>query len=232
MTKKSIGHGSTRLRQGYGGQAHHRQEAGEMENTSGLGKNAEIPPEIKGWNWGAFLLNWIWGIGNKTYIAFLMFVPFVNLVMAFVLGAKGNVWAWQNKKWDSIEHFKSVQRNWFLGSLVTLAVIVVFVCMLTAILFGVFSLMKNSEAYQLSIQRIETNVEVKQTFGEPIEYGLVQGSISTSGPRGEASLGIPLEGPMAEGTAYVEAVKEMGTWRITAMEVEIEPSGRRIVIVE
>jgi len=28
-----------------------------------------IPAEIDRWNWGAFLLNWIWGIGNKTFIA-------------------------------------------------------------------------------------------------------------------------------------------------------------------
>ena len=34
-----------------------------------------IPAEIKRWNWGAFLLNWIWGIGNQTYIALLALVP-------------------------------------------------------------------------------------------------------------------------------------------------------------
>jgi hypothetical protein len=32
--------------------------------------------------------------------------------MIFVLGAKGNQWAWQNKKWDSVEHFKKTQRTW------------------------------------------------------------------------------------------------------------------------
>ena len=200
-----------------------------MENTFGLEINTEIPPEIKGWNWGAFLLNWIWGIGNNTYIAFLMFVPFINIVMPFVLGAKGNAWAWQNKKWDSIEHFKSVQRKWCRWSLV---VVVVVICIFIAIFFGIFSLMKSSEAYKLSIQQIETNIEIKQIFSEPIEAGLPRGSIQSSGPRGEASLSIPLEGPMAEGTAYVEAKKEMGVWIIKRMEVEIEPSGKRIVIVE
>lgn len=204
----------------------------KMENTSGLGKHADIPPEIKGWNWGAFLLNWIWGIGNKTYIAFLMFVPVVNIVMPFVLGARGNAWAWQNKKWDSTEHFKRVQRQWRFWSLVSLAAIVMVILMAVAIIFGVYSLMKSSEVYQLSIQRIETNVEVRQTLGDPIEYGWIQGNISSSGPSGEASLGIPLEGPLAEGMAYVEAEKAMGVWKITAMEVEIEPGGKRIVIVK
>lgn len=42
-----------------------------MENTSGQGVAAVVPPELDRWNWGAFLLNWIWGIGNNTFIALL-----------------------------------------------------------------------------------------------------------------------------------------------------------------
>ena len=102
-------------------------------NTSGQGKTAAIPPEIKGWNWGAFLLNWIWGIGNETYIAFLCFIPFVSFVMIFVLGAKGNAWAWRNKRWDSVEQFKRVQKKWtiagliiFFGSIVITIALIVF----------------------------------------------------------------------------------------------------------
>ncbi|MBI2771166.1 MAG: ribonuclease G [Burkholderiales bacterium] len=96
-----------------------------MENSSGQGKQAVVPPELKGWNFGAMLLNWIWGLGNGTYIALLMFVPFVNFVMFFVLGAKGNEWAWRNKKWDSVEHFQKVQKTWTTVSLVLLALGVV-----------------------------------------------------------------------------------------------------------
>src|SRR5689334_653026 len=77
-----------------------------VDNTSGRGERAIVPPEIQRWNWGAFLLNWIWGIGNDTYIALLMFVPLVNFVMMFVLGAKGSAWAWRNRRWHDIEHFK------------------------------------------------------------------------------------------------------------------------------
>jgi len=83
-----------------------------FNNTSGTGTMAEIPYEIRGWNWGAFFLNWIWGIGNNSLIALLCLVPIVNLVMIFVCGAKGNEWAWRNKRWQSIEHFKRVQKNW------------------------------------------------------------------------------------------------------------------------
>jgi len=78
-----------------------------MENTSGQGKKAIVPPEIDRWNWGAFLLNWIWGIGNNTFIALLMFVPFVNFIMPFVLGVKGSTWAWQNRSRISKKTFNN-----------------------------------------------------------------------------------------------------------------------------
>ena len=68
-----------------------------QNNTSGEGKGALVPEELKGWNWGAFFLTWIWGIGNSTYIALLMFIPLVNMILPFVLGAKGNEWAWKNR---------------------------------------------------------------------------------------------------------------------------------------
>ena len=69
-----------------------------MENTSGQGVAAVVPPELDRWNWGAFFLTWIWGIGNNTFIALLMFVPVVNMVMPFVLGVKGSAWAWRNNR--------------------------------------------------------------------------------------------------------------------------------------
>jgi hypothetical protein len=61
-------------------------------------RDAAVPPEVDRWNWGAFLLSWIWGIGNNTFIAFLTFVPFVGIVMPFVLGAKGSAWAWRTSR--------------------------------------------------------------------------------------------------------------------------------------
>ena len=79
-------------------------------NTSGQGAASILPNELKGWNWGAFFLNWIWGIGNSVWIAFLVLI--LGIIWMIVLGIKGNEWAWKNKKWDSIEHFKKTQRTW------------------------------------------------------------------------------------------------------------------------
>lgn len=43
-------------------------------------------------NWGAFSLTLIWGIGNRCYITLLCLVPIVGFVMPFVAGFKGNAW--------------------------------------------------------------------------------------------------------------------------------------------
>lgn len=87
-------------------------DVADGENTSGLGKGHPIPEGIKGWCWGGFLLNWIWSIGNKTWIGLLALIPYVGLIMMIVLGVKGREWAWQNKRWDSVDHFQQVQRRW------------------------------------------------------------------------------------------------------------------------
>lgn len=98
-------------------------------NTSGQGANAVVPAEIQGLNWGAFLLNWIWGIGNSTWIALLCFIPVVNIIMAFALLFKGNEWAWRNKQWQSVEHFKATQRKWAIAGLAILVLGVVLGCL-------------------------------------------------------------------------------------------------------
>jgi len=89
----------------------------DAENTSGMGKNAVIPDGIEGWSWGAFMFNWIWAIGNNTWIGLLALLPYVGFIVAIILGVKGREWAWRNKRWDSVEHFQKVQRRWSLWSL-------------------------------------------------------------------------------------------------------------------
>ena len=104
-----------------------------VANNSGMGSGTEVPLEIRDkWNWGAFGFNWIWGIGNNTWIALLMFVPVANIVMLILLGIKGNEWAWQNKHWESVEQFKRVQHLW-----AKVWVILLIVSVVLWIVFGV-----------------------------------------------------------------------------------------------
>ena len=88
--------------------------------TSSYQNLSSVPAEIKGWNWGAFLLGGFWSIGNQVWIGLLSFIPYIGLGVAFYLGIKGNELAWKSKRWDSIEQFKSAQRKWAIAGLVAL----------------------------------------------------------------------------------------------------------------
>ncbi|MEW6022880.1 MAG: zinc ribbon domain-containing protein [Pseudomonadota bacterium] len=72
----------------------------------------EMPDGVKGWSWGAFLLNWIWAIGNRTWIGLLAIIPYVGFLVAIWLGFKGREMAWRTGGWQNLEHFNRVQRNW------------------------------------------------------------------------------------------------------------------------
>jgi hypothetical protein len=200
-----------------------------MENTSGHGVAAVVPAELNRWNWGAFFLNWIWGIGNNTFIALLMFVPVVNLAMPFVLGAKGSAWAWRNKRWDSVDHFKRVQRLWAICGVVAVIALVGFA---VAVWFFVSSLLKHSEAYQMAVVRLQANIEAVNALGTPISTGTPTGRITTSGPTGTADLAFSVEGPKGRGTVYLHATKELGVWKLNRIELQIDGRAGRINLGE
>jgi hypothetical protein len=98
-----------------------------------------VPAEVKRWNWGAFLMNWIWGLGNRTYIALLCLIPVVNLVMIFILGAKGGQWAWKNRQWRGIEQFTRVQGLWTAFGFGMLAGCLVMLILFIAVLIITFN---------------------------------------------------------------------------------------------
>jgi hypothetical protein len=180
---------------------------------------AEIPPELDRWNWGAFLLNWIWGIGNNTFIALLVLIPGVGLVMMIVLGAKGSRWAWRNGRWDSIEHFKRVQHQWTKW-----AVIIYLGCAVLGVAFfgGIFSILKNSEAYQLGAARLQASTEAAELLGNPITTGVPDGSISISGDTGKATLSFSASGPKAGGQVSLVAEKKDGVWSLKALTLKVD----------
>jgi len=201
-----------------------------VENTSGQGKQATIPSEVRGWNWGAFLLNWIWGLGNSAPIALLMFVPLINLVMPFVLGIKGSEWAWRNRKWESVAAFKREQRVWgWVGA----GLYIGGISFVVALIFFIGAIMKSSDAYQISLDQVTHHPQVIEAIGEPMEPGFfVSGQVNIQGSSGYADISYGLTGPKAEATVYVRATKDMGQWLFSRIIVEIEPDKHRIVLVE
>jgi TIR domain len=88
---------------------------------------AAVESELKKWNWGAFLLGPIWGIGHGVFRSLLTFVPIYGIYEWIMLGRQGNRWAWEKRRWDSVESFRKTQRKWAMwGAIVsTLLVLIV-----------------------------------------------------------------------------------------------------------
>lgn len=187
-----------------------------------------IPPEIDRWNWGAFLLNWIWGIGNNTFIALLTLIPFVGLVMPFVLGAKGSRWAWRNGRWDSVDHFRRVQRKWAIWGVV---IWIAWIVLVVGIFAGVFSLLRHSEAYQLGASQLQSSPIAAKLLGTPISTGNPTGSVKINGSTGTASLSFSAAGSRAAGTVVVEAIKKDGVWSLTKLTLKLNGSDDVIDLV-
>ncbi|MBQ6516905.1 superinfection immunity protein [bacterium] len=93
--------------------------------------NNDIPDNIKQWNWGAFWLSWIWGIGNKSFKTLWALIPYFGFIWMFVCGAKGNEWAWKNKEWATVEEFNKTQKKWaIVGNCIAISIIIVVLLML------------------------------------------------------------------------------------------------------
>jgi hypothetical protein len=179
----------------------------------------EIPAEIDRWNWGAFLLNWVWGVGNNTFIALLTLVPGVGFVMIFMLGARGSRWAWHNGRWDSIAHFKRVQRQWAIWAVVVwLGIIVLF----AGLFGGIFFFLKHSDAYQLGASRLQASAEAAGLLGSPITTGIPVGAINITGATGHAILKFSATGPKAAGRIFLEAFKKDGIWSLKTMTLKVD----------
>ncbi len=140
-----------------------------IDNTSGHGECSIVPKDVKKWNWGAFWLTWIWGIGNRTYIALLAIIPILNIIMSFYLGFKGNELAWKNKKWDDVEELHESQKGWAIfGWIVEVIFIIIIVCST----INKYNAAKNKQEYiNKVIEIVLENEEAKQLLGE--EYSIM-----------------------------------------------------------
>jgi serine/threonine-protein kinase len=103
-----------------------------------VGRDKPMPPEIPGWNWGAFLLPGLWSVNNQVWLGLLSWAGcFLWLIGwfagGFVLGAKGNEWAWKSRPWRSVEEFKRNQRHWAIAGFATWAAFIGLIVLLGVI---------------------------------------------------------------------------------------------------
>jgi hypothetical protein len=109
----------------------------------------------------------------------------------------------------------------------TVVTLVIFCVVFVACFGGIFVLvtgqLKSSEPYQLALEKAQSNPEVVEALGEPIEPGFwVLGTISTGGISGEADLQFPISGPKNRGMIYITARRENAVWRFYTLAVHVD----------
>lgn len=197
-----------------------------ISNTSGQKGRAMLPDDIKGLNWGAFLLNWIWGIGNRTWFALAALLPVVGWIVPFFLLIKGNEWAWRNKRWDSVEHFQRVPRRWAQWGVGLL---------LAGLLIGgigyyaAYETVKSSVPIAMALRIAGDDPRVQERLGTPMRVGrLLSGTVNVEDGAGSAAMVFPVSGPRGKGTLSLSATKSAGQWTIDGLDLEMEGTGERI----
>ncbi|HNY31122.1 MAG TPA: cytochrome c oxidase assembly factor Coa1 family protein [Fibrobacteria bacterium] len=200
-----------------------------MSQESSSRPPLDFPPrEVRGWNWGAFFLNWIWGIVHGSWVGLLMFVPFVNLFVPFVMGSQGSRWAWENRKWRSLEQFKRVQRIW---GWVGLAVWVVVGAGLVVTCQRIDAGLHGSGVHRLAIEQLDRSRKVEALLGRPLEVGVPLGTRVDSAGTGRATFSFQVRGPGGSGVVSVDAHKDAGEWFLDAMSLELDRIGETIDLI-
>lgn len=105
----------------------------------------EVPPEIKGFNFGAFALNFIWAFAHNLIgwgiiilvIGLIPVVQIINIGFAIYLGVKGNELAWKKRRFESIQQFKETQRVWNIAGIIVFCTFIPVSIAITGILAAV-----------------------------------------------------------------------------------------------
>ncbi len=148
------------------------QSSGGSINTS-----MAVPQEIRGWNWGAFLLPGLWPFTNQVWIGLLCWIPYVGLIMAIILGANGNVWAWKSRQWASVESFKAHQRAWTKAALIIYSSLT----LLTFLAIIIASIAPQKETNTAQQNRDTTTKVSKPKISKPIASKPILNSDSFTG---------------------------------------------------
>ncbi|MBE5785571.1 MAG: MerR family transcriptional regulator [Clostridiales bacterium] len=127
-------------------------------NESGMGDRCgHVPFEIKEkWNWGAFLMPVWWGLYNHVYQALLTCIPVFGFFYLFHLGGSGSELAWKHRYWESVEHFKKIQRRWALAAVLITA-------SLLALNIGIY-IASNREAARLEAEEAAMKEKLAASF--------------------------------------------------------------------
>lgn len=198
-------------------------------------------PNLKRWNWGAFFLTWIWGLGNRTYLGFIVFLgviviatlkailinylpglthsflfPLFNILTLVFIVAVHILHGLFGTRWSwqnkPWSNARSFKRSQVIWSVVGLLWWVVVITSFVSI----FSAVTNSKTYKDSIYIAKFSPMLQLKIGSPITVSpwTVRGGVHFAGTSGRAFYKFKAVGPNGVAVVTVVALKDEGEWTI------------------
>lgn len=120
----------------YNNQNNFQNSNGSLNYPQGQPTYGKTQP-ITGWNWGACMYGWIWGLANGTWMPLLGILPVLNIFWWIVCGIKGNEWAMNSGMWKTVEEFNAVQKSWNRAGKIMFWLTFIFLIFYFVLIFGV-----------------------------------------------------------------------------------------------
>jgi hypothetical protein len=104
-------------------------------------------PHVQGWNWGAFVISWIWAFSHRLpgwgagilVLNLASNIPIVGILpglaafgLSIYLGIKGNDLAWRQRPFQGVEHFRATERVWRTWGIVLFVIFIALMVILVA----------------------------------------------------------------------------------------------------
>ncbi len=184
-----------------------------------MNEEIEVPPEIKRWNWGAFLLCPFWCLRHGIWQGFLLAVPFFGFLVPFWLGATGNQKAWMKNKDSDLKAFLKRQKYWSIAGVTVFAV---------ALFGGLGSLsysLNYSDGMKMGLEIANSNKRLTECFGEIQKSSFFNGTYKYIASPKPSTLKVAFEatGTKNQGKITFKWEKRGEDWiatRVTAVDSE------------
>ena len=115
------------------------------------GNDPAMLPHVQGWNWGAFVISWIWAFSHRLPgwgVGILVLnlasnIPVVGILpglaafgLSIYLGIKGNDLAWRQRPFQGVEHFRATERVWRTWGIVLFAILIAVIAIAIIVAVG------------------------------------------------------------------------------------------------
>jgi Cytochrome oxidase complex assembly protein 1 len=112
----------------------------------------------------------------------------------------------------------------------TVAIVLLVFIVVGAFVVGIFTMLGHSDAYKLGYARLQADTNAMSVLGQPLDAGIVIGSISTTNDSGEAHLNFAVTGSKAKGRVFIVAEKSMDRWVVRREALKLDGDDKLIDI--